>query len=183
MVHKTPKSVGGYACDGSGCKLVTGSETQASCLDACPKFRGTNLSAYDMGCMAGIADQQGLCTDDSRSTGGWINYTSIENKDESAVDVASPYTVGNAGSVGYDLTNALNGSPLQPVRNTNHLVDPVQNSTWATSYPQPNQIDKAVAQGVNIFRVPFMPTFMKSLATWMGCSRTKGWTRFFVCSR
>lgn len=117
-------------------------------------YRGVNLSAYDMGSMSGLADTAGLCTDNDSSTGGWINYTTKLIKES---NMASPYTVGNSGSVGYSLANCTKGSPLQPVTK--------ENSAWATSYPQPNQIDRAISQGVNIFRVPIMPTFMKNLAT------------------
>ena len=115
------------------------------------KYRGVNLCGYDMGNMTGKDNAAGLCTDKDHSTGGWIDYG------DTVPDVgASPYIVGGAGYAKQP-GSPTKGSPLNPAS--------PGDSYWATSYPQKTQIDNAITAGVNIFRLPFMPTFMDSLTT------------------
>jgi len=115
-------------------------------------YRGVNLSAYDNGSLGGL--KEALCSDSSNSSGGWLQY---EDSTKIIPWVNAPtYTVGGAGSAGTN-ANATKGSPLMSVQEGD--------SAFATSYPQPTQIDNAIANGVNIFRVPLMPTFMKDIST------------------
>jgi hypothetical protein len=116
------------------------------------KYRGINLSSYDNGSLSGL--KVGICTDDKGDTGGWLQYDPIKGIKDWVN--ASAFTVGGAGSAG-NPNNATKGSPLIPVQ--------VGDSTFATAYPQVTQINNAITHGVNIFRIPLMPTFMKELAT------------------
>jgi hypothetical protein len=122
------------------------------------KYRGVNLSAYDEGSMAG--SQVGLCTDIDNDTGGWVSYPTVPSNENIHLDtlhLAAKFQVGNAGPAWWN-SKSEKSSPLVPISNT-------ENSIWATSYPQLNQIQQAIKHGVNIFRLPFMPTFITDLAT------------------
>ena len=140
------------------------------------RYRGVNLSAYDEGTMAGgsINNQNpALCTDGgsigSGDNGGWISYPKSFPlyEDEKAKKpynldthgLAATFSVGNSGSHSR-ITRGFKGSPLAPIS-----LNPQENSIWTTSYPQVNQINLAMKAGVNIFRLPFMPTFVTDLAT------------------
>ena len=137
------------------------------------KYRGVNLSAYDGGSLAGgQADTTktgqgicvdasknpspcGLCTDAIGNTGGYsIAHNSTANTPDTSNAMSSRSTTGgNLVKWGhYDASS----SPLGPL---NPIV------LYATVYTLTSQIDYAVDAGVNIFRIPFMPTFIDKLTT------------------
>jgi hypothetical protein len=153
-------------------------------LDWVTPYRGINFTAYDMGSLSGVTNglpgvSNGVCTDINNSTGGWLQY---ENRQDTltalskATDAAAPYIVGGAGLSYYnhwfqkDKEEIIDNPPWNLGAATSPPTKP--DSNFSTSFPDPNQINAAIEAGVNIFRLPFMPTFIKAL--------TVGWAQHAV---
>lgn len=139
------------------------------------RYRGINLTAYDNGNLSGQAGDRttsgaggtegldcpdinicgkGLCTDDTYDTGGWSESFSINPSP--SYGRAVEFIAGNVSDMWSD---KVKSSPI---------ADTLGNSdkyTYATVYPPVSQIDAAIKAGVNIFRLPFMPTFINEMAT------------------
>ena len=157
----------------NGCLEGRFIDCSSSTPSSIKKYRGVNLSAYDNGSLAGgQADQSmtraagcldasknpaacGLCTDAIGDTGGYsIAHNSTANTPDTYNSLSARFTTGGklAGYGQYDASS----SPLGPLNTNMH---------YATVYTLTSQIDYAVNAGVNIFRIPFIPTFIDKLTT------------------
>mgnify|MGYP006412698067 CR=1 FL=1 len=151
------------------------------------RYRGINFSAYDMGSLSGRQDSSeggygGECTDEftnhKGSTGGWLQYTEdLSSHIKQAPSngrlgqVANPFIVGGGGLAWSNADAGWNTKWNEPMpwdkgsATKSPVINPnTPDSSFATSFPDPKQIRHAVQAGVNIIRLPFMPTFISELA-------------------
>ena len=145
-----------------------------NCKKSNTKYRGINLTAYDNGNLSGQAGERvsstksgtdklpcpdasgcgkGRCTDDTYDTGGWSEAFSSTTPSQGR---ASEFIAGNVTNM---WSNTVKSSPIAKTLGTS------SHYTYATVYPLISQINAAAAAGVNIFRLPFMPTFINGMAT------------------
>jgi hypothetical protein len=132
-------------------------------------------------------------TNNKGSTGGWLQYTedmssSIKNAPSTNYDanwilqskpgqVANPFIVGGGGETWSNADSGWNtrwnetdfkmpwnkgSATSSPVIDADNPTN--SDSSYSTSFPDPRQIKLACQAGVNIIRLPFMPTFIYELA-------------------